>query len=247
MRQCLRQLRIVLAIVALSGLLVCSASAQEPCEACGPGPHWVDNCPGGVDVIEDQGAVVGIDLDLDCAEDVSMALFPCPDSTPLTITRSGPLDDSMNFPGLRPVDGHLDCIDTEIVQMCLTGGGFTLIAGAGLGQGGVLAPSDGAIAESSENPDYPAESFFDVFFEVQIPGGMFVYNQDPLRLETVINCVPPDNAAYLHPTDCIPLFTSPFPGQGQHVANLTRAEHSVNPGPAPVEDSTWGVIKALYR
>ena len=248
MRRCLRQTRLILVIAVLFGLSICSAFAQEPCEACGPGEHWVDNCPGGVDVIEDQGAVIGLDLDLDCAEDASMTLFPCPDSTPLTITRSGPLDDSMNFPGLRPVDGHLDCIDTEIIQMCLTGGGFKLIAGAGLGQGGVLAPSKGAIAELAVSPpDFPAESFFDVFFEVEIPGGVFLYNQTPLKIETVIFCVPPDDATYLHPTDCIPLYTSPLPGLGEHMANLTRAEHSVNPGPAPVEDSTWGVIKALYR
>jgi hypothetical protein len=75
---------------------------------------------------------------------------------------------------------------------------------------------------------------------------MFVYNQTPLRLSTEIFCVPPGNAAYLHPTGCIPLYTSPFPGVGVHVANLTRAEHSVNLGPAPVEDGTWGMIKALY-
>ena len=242
MRQCLRQTRVVLVITVLFGLFVCSAFAQEPCEACGAGDHWVDTCSGGVDVIEDQGAIIGIDLDLDCAEDASMTLFPCPESTPLTINRSDPLDDSMNFPGLRPIDGHLDVIDTEIVQMCLTGGGFTLIVGAGLGQGGVLAPSYGAIAELPSSPD-SAESFFDVFLEIQIPGGLFLYNQFPLRLETEIFCVPPDDAVYLYPTDCIPLYTV----TGQHVANLIRAEHRVNPGPAPVEESSWGVIKALYR
>ena len=247
MRQCLRQMRIVLVIAVLFGVFACSAYRQEPCEARGPGEHWVDNCPGGVDVIEDQGAIIRIDMDLDCAEDASMTLFPCPDSTPLTINRSGPLDDSMNFPGLRPLDGHMDVIDTEIVEMCLTGGGFTLVAGTGLGQGGVLAPSKGAIAELTPGPDFPAESFFDVFFEVQTPTGARLYNQVPLKIETVIYCVPPDDATYLHPTDCIPLYTSPVPGQGEHLANLTRAEHSVNPGPAPVEDSSWGVIKALYR
>ena len=247
MRQCLRRTRIVLAVAVLFGVFVCSASALDaPCEDCGPGDHWVDQCPGGLDQIEDQGALIGIDMDLDCEEDVSLVMFPCLDIPPLTIGRSSPLDDSMNFPGLRSIDGHLDVIDTEIIEMCLAGGGFTLTAGAGHGQGGVLAPSLGAIAELVAAPDL-AESFFDVYFEVEIPGEVFLYNQSPLRLATEIYCVPPDEAAYLHPTDCIPLYTSPFVGQGEHVANLTRAEHLVNPGPAPVEESSWGVIKALYR
>jgi len=239
----LRQTRIVLAIAVLFGVFVCSAFAQgAPCEACGPGEHWVDTCLGGVDQIADQEALIGIDLDLDCEEDVSAVLLPCPDIPLLTVDRSGPQDDSMNFPGLRPVDGHLDVIDTEIVQMCLTGDGFTLTAGAGHGQGGVLVPSLGAIAELPSASDL-AESFFDVFFEIEIPGDMFLYNQSPLRIATEIYCVPPDDAAYLHPTDCIPLYTV----MGQHVANLIWAKHHVNPGPAPVEESSWGVIKALYR
>ena len=247
MRQCLRQTRIVLAIAVPFALLVCSAFAQDaPCEDCGPGEHWVDTCPGGVDQIEDQGALIGIDTDLDCEEDVSLVMFPCLDIPPLMIARTGPLDDSNYFPGLRPVDGHLDVIDTEIVEMCLAGGGFTFTAGAGPWHGVVLAPSLGAIAELPADP-LLAESFFDVFFEIEIPGEVFLYNHSPLRLATEIYCVPPEDAAYLHPTDCIPLYTSPFQGQGEHVANLTRAEHLVNPGPAPVEESSWGVIKALYR
>ena len=127
MHQCLRQTRIVLAVAVLFGVFVCSAFAQDaPCEDCGPGEHWVDTCPGGVDQIEDQGALIGIDTDLDCEEDVSLVMFPCLDIPPLMIARTGPLDDSNYFPGLRPVDGHLDVIDTEIVEMCLAGGGFTV-------------------------------------------------------------------------------------------------------------------------
>ena len=37
------------------------------CSQCGPGDHWVDTCPSGSDLISKQGAVVGIDTDLDCA------------------------------------------------------------------------------------------------------------------------------------------------------------------------------------
>ena len=178
MRQCLLQMRAVSAIVVLCVLFVCSAFAPVPCLACGPGPHWVDTCTGGIDLIDDHEGVIGIDLDGDCSEDVAVVLVPCPDGEPLKILRSNPMDDSMIFPGLRVVDGHLDVIDTEIISMCLKSEtGFTMTAGAGLGHGGVLAPSYGAIAElASGGPDYPAESFFDIFFEVEIPDGTFLYN-----------------------------------------------------------------------
>ncbi len=103
MRQCLRQLKIVLVVAVLSGLVVCSAFAQEPCSECGPGEHWVDNCSSGQDVVDSHAAVIGMDTNGDCIEDVSLVLHPCPGITPLTITRSDPQDDSVNFPGLRPV------------------------------------------------------------------------------------------------------------------------------------------------
>jgi hypothetical protein len=127
-------------------------------------------------------------------------------------------------------------IDTEILSMCLTGSGFTLRAG--LGQGGVISRSLGAVAEQPDNPTL-AESFFDVFFEVQTPQGP-LYNQTPLRLASVINCVPP-KAAYIHPTGCLPLFTSPIPGQGAHVANLVSAQHNVNIPITPTL-TEWGLI-----
>lgn len=139
---------------------------HEPCEKCPPGAHWIDNCGPGQDQIPDQGGIVEIDLDLNCQTDLTIVLNPCGVQTPLVIDRSGPLDDSHNFPGLRPVDGHLDVIDTEILSMCLTGSGFTLRAG--LGQGGVINRSLGAVAEKVGDPTV-GESFFDVFFVVETP------------------------------------------------------------------------------
>lgn len=221
------------------------AAQGDPCTQCGPGPHWVDGCDSGQDVIENQRAVIGIDINLDCEEDVSLVLGPCGD---LVISRSGPLDDSANFPGLRAVDGHADVLDTEMLSLCLTGDDVTLIAGAGLGQGGVLAPSLGAIAEQpgADNEEI-AYSFFDVFFEVDLGSGSFAYNQTALRIEVGpdgsmngITCVPPEDD-YIHPTGCLGLFTSPFPGQGMLIANLVSAQHNVNPRPVPTV-SEWGLI-----
>jgi hypothetical protein len=173
-----------------------------------------------------------MDLDRDplCLVDVNLVLGPCsaPDDL-LSIQRSGPLDDSNNYPGLRAINGHLDVIDTEIISMCLTGSGVTLRAGAGQGQGGILGPSLGAIAEQPGDPEW-ADSFFDVFFEVNLGDTMLLYNQNPLRLEADINCVPP-KVSYIK-VGCLPLYTSPLYGQGTHVANLVTAAHHVFPDTA---------------
>jgi hypothetical protein len=219
-----------------------AAKQGEPCSECGPGDFWVRACSGGQDQIANQCALVGIDLDLDGVADIIIPLDPCavPDDL-VVINRSDPRDDSQNFPGLRPVDTIHDVIDTEIISMCLTGGGITLIAGNGLGQGGVLGQSPGAIAELGDPA--LAESFFDVFFEADLGGGMYVYNQIPHRVGATINCVPPQ-ANYVKAGPPLPLFTSPIPGQGMHVANLVSAEHIVNlPCPSDIPTLTeWGLI-----
>ncbi|MBI4719316.1 MAG: hypothetical protein HY763_16085 [Planctomycetes bacterium] len=198
--------------------------ACEPdasCEDCGPGPHWVDQCLPGADAMP-TGALVGIDSDLDCVADTSVVL-----SGPAWVGRSFPLDDSMQFPGLSTTDGHLDVIDTEMLSMSLTGGGITLIAGAGLGAGGMLNSSLGAIVEQGGDPT-SADSFFDVFFEIEVGGGTRLYNQVGLKVLSKVDCLPP-TATYIHPTGCIPLYTSPVPGQGVHVANLVSARHGTYP------------------
>ncbi len=197
------------------------AFAGLPCDDCGPGPHWIHApaCPPGNDSIPTT-ALAGIDTNLDCVRDLNLVL-----QGPTLISRSGPRDDSVNFPGLRPNDGHLDVIDTEMIAVTLVGGGATFTAGAGLGLGGVLAPSRGAIAEEPGNA-LLGDSFFDVFFEIDL-GGNQLYNHTPLRVSSTITCVPPDSQ-YHHPTNfCLPLFTAAV--GGVHVANLVVADHTPFP------------------
>ncbi|MFC1573436.1 FlgD immunoglobulin-like domain containing protein, partial [Candidatus Eisenbacteria bacterium] len=208
----------------------CPIQQGLPCSQCGPGAHFVDNCPGGLDVVSDHAALAGVSTDLDCVPELSFIMRPCPvPDNVLVVQRSNPLDDSANYPGLRPTDGHNDVIDTEILSMCLTASGYTLTAGAGQGQGGVLAPSLGAIAEKPSNPTV-AKSFFRVYFEIETPGGQFLYNHTPLIIHSDITCLPP-KVGYIHVQDCIPLFDHPT--AGTHVANLTSADHVVNPGVEP--------------
>jgi hypothetical protein len=100
---------------------------DQPCSDAGPGPHWVDTAPAGTDFMP-TGALVGVDTDLDCVRDQNLVMFG-----PAMVRRTGSVDDSAHYPGTRPIDGHLDVLDTEMVGMKLTGGGATLIAGAGRG------------------------------------------------------------------------------------------------------------------
>jgi len=233
----------------------------EPCAQCGPGPHFIDNCgpfpPVGTDLVSNNGAVVGIDLDLDCVKDMNAVLRPCPAPDDLLDVKKtlGPIDDSVNFPGTSPVDGHptgpvLDVLDTEIRAMCLTNGVVTMAAGTAGPSALPLQPSLGTVAEDLTTPD-PAwgDSFFGVYFEVSgIPGGP-VYNQVPLQIQGRIDCLPPA-ANYYHPVGiCLSLTTSGFCDGGINagnpcindldcpgdvcggttlVANLVSANHSVN-------------------
>lgn len=216
------------------------------CESCPPGPHFIDACAGGVDQMSNSDAMVSMDVTLDCIAEMSAMQIPC--AMPaglLVVSRSDPRDDSQNYPGLRALDGHMDVVDTEVLSACLIGGGGVLRIG--MGQGGVILPSLGALAELPGNP-WSVQSFFDIYFELSLDGGMTVYNQMPLRMAAEITCVPPSAVFTSQPGVCLELFTSPVPGLGDHIGNLITAEHGVNNGgPTPVESISWGRVKSLFR
>ncbi len=205
---------------------------QKFVAGCGPYPYWVEGCPAGVDVIESNG-LISLDLNDDCGPDTSLQL-----EGPVTVGHSDPSDDSATFPGVAPSDGVFDVIDTEILALELTGGGVTLRAGAGQSQGLAIQPSYGAIVQQQANPSL-ADSFFHVFFEVDMGGGNYLYNQSPHIISTTIDSIPP-KTIYIPPTvdPCVPLFTSPVPGEGIYVANLVSGCHGV--GSSCVEMLTTG-------
>jgi len=213
---------------------ICAADCSPPVP-CGPGPHWVDTCAAGTDVILRSVGVVGIDLTNDGQVDTTIAF-----KGPVTIVRSGPLDDSARYPGLRNTPGHLDVIDTEITSLVMTAtGGEIFRAGTSApGLVGPVAPTYGAIAEL-QNDNKLAESFFNVFFEIELTPGNYIYNQVPVKHVFIIDRVPPGPAIYAMVTPGpIPLWTSPTPMQGVQVAQLITGEHLVNI-PALSE---WGVV-----
>ncbi|HNQ22041.1 MAG TPA: hypothetical protein PKK06_03000 [Phycisphaerae bacterium] len=192
---------------------------DQPCQDCGPGSYWVGECPGGYDLMP-TAAYVGLDVNFDCVADTHISL-----TGPALVLRSMPLDYSVYFPGVGNPDGHFDVIDTEIVSMGLTSqDGVILRAGRGLEE---VQSTLGAGLESPSEP-WVVDSFFDVFFEVQLPSGDALFNQSAVRLEAPIGCVPPI-ATFVFPTACVPLYTSPLPGQGLHVANLVYVDHETYP------------------
>ena len=107
------------------------------------------------------------------------------------------------------IAGTLDNIQTEIVQLALSGSHPVL--GQIFVSQSLTRPSEGKITEqenSSSGMDFPADSFFDIFFEVELTTlGVILHNQDPLHLECKIEEIPPELCAYEPPVpDPIPLY-----------------------------------------
>lgn len=152
------------------------------------------------------------------------------------VNRTSALDDSLNYPGLRPLDGHMDVIDTEIISMNLTGMDPLLgwVFRVGVDQG-VAPASLGAVAETPTD-DLLADSFFDIFFELDSPTLGTLHNNDAVRVQTVVNALPPfgsDYAADILIGNPVPIYNE----NNEHVANLTEltsggtGHHRVIPAP----------------
>jgi hypothetical protein len=149
---------------------------------------------------------------------------------------------------LHTVEG-LEAVDTELVTMELVGaGGVRLRAGRAHG----LPASKGGIREKVNRqagrvdlpgPERPfclagecegaqADSFFDVFFEVEV-GGQVLHNGEPLRMEAVIDRKPPQTI-YTHVIPRpIPLLTREGKESGLF---LVSANHDTRPPPEIEED-----------
>jgi hypothetical protein len=221
----------VFSIFAIVSVLI---SGQKARGDCGPGDHWIDSCPGGQDNLSNCTAIGSVDITLDCETDVSL-----PGAGLAVVERADPSDDSQNYPGTRPVDGHLDVIDTEILSLSLTGSSFSIVAGEGQGQGGVLPASPGVIAEEPSDPAL-GESFFDCYFEANI-FGTYVYNHEPIRLQATIVRFPPFGQTYTF-TGCVPAYDSPTPGQGNLVGNITSIEFTIGEQANVPTLTGWGMM-----
>ena len=93
-------------------------------------------------------------------------------------------------------------------------------AGTGMG---VATPSFGEVESLAGSPNFPAESFFHVFVEVDLPIGITVYNSTPLVVSAPsINSLPP-TVVYIHGlTPAVPVYVL---GTGQLFGYLRLAGH----------------------
>ena len=166
-----------LTVALLAGLALVVGWAPAYAQ-CGPGAHWIDNCPTGTDIFDSfaQHGTVVIN---------GVGQFPlAPMTGPVTIFRG---------PGLTIPDHH---IDTELVSMTLTGGGLTLTAGDGVGNLLADGPlhSGGRITETG-NPGL-ADSFFDIFFELSPTPLGPLHSLHPCHMQAIIDRVPPYEIPY---------------------------------------------------
>jgi hypothetical protein len=166
-------------------LSVMSFSPSTIAATCGPGDHWVDTCPSGIDEPLYHWANMKLDLgggEIDInlsggtfriyrgeAEDGPVMI------TPPSIPTIPPTPSSDPPENVGVADSHNDVIRTEIISLIFEGdtplGHVTIRAGDGNGNLGNDGPlhSPGVIYES---PTDPAEacSFFFVTYEMEING-----------------------------------------------------------------------------
>jgi hypothetical protein len=199
---------LTLGVLGLAVLLLLGVSQYVgAAPACGPGAHWVDTCPSGFDslstashltVVTSGGMMILLDL-----------------SGPTLVFRG----DGMTIP-----DHH---IDTEIVSLSLTGGGFTVNAGDGIANllcDGPLC-SLGRITELPGDPAL-AESFFDVNFEIL---GPFPRLHGTVREMAIIDQVPPLLGTQYVTVTPTPLFDDAGNVQAQLLPGI---HHVITPKPS---------------
>ena len=187
----LERVRVALS-AAVAVLAVLGAPSAARAQACGPGPHWVDVCPTGVDVFPSAG-VMTVDV-------FGFGTFTLNTIETVSVWRGNPVDQYIHpFEGpIGLIDGHLDVIPTELN---LTGASTQLIGGAPVLLNAGDGVSNGVADNSRFSPgaidQYPATlpecpppvgtvglneqacSFFDVFFEISHPAFGTLHNIDP--------------------------------------------------------------------
>ena len=131
-----------------------------------------------------------------------------------------------------PDDGR-NKIDTEILSMDLSGrsqlGDITVTQSP-------YRASVGYIKAKQTDRDYPAESFFDIFVEVDIPGTGPVHNEEPIPMRAKIDKIPPTDRIYYPPYSVkIPVYdpTGVLVGYIVHVTHKVDSEIPCPPERCP--------------
>ncbi len=121
-------------------------------------------------------------------------------------------------------------VHTELYKMRLRDrcGMFEVRAGTGAG---VAFPSYGEVEAKPGSSDFPAESFFNVYIEMDTPffGGTILYNMVPLLVVDPSLMSLPPTVVYIHEeTPAVPIYFKNGPHTGQLFGYLRLAGHKTN-------------------
>ena len=164
---------------------------------------------------------------------------------PTVVKRTNPAGNDGNDP--RPPEPDLlNDIATEIVSMELTGTAGPITITIKAGSDFDLLPSTGAIEELAPGTDFPAYSFFDIFFELTLtpdPWGWGpLTNSDPARMKAVITDppgIPPYGIDYT--LDNPPVILQDSDGIPRVLLDVERHTPLGPPDPCPV----GGIIEPM--
>lgn len=178
----------------------------------------------------------------------------------------GPINVGRSDPYPYALLGGDEAIDTEMLMMNMVGqiGGMP----AELDESTSLV-SPGMIVDTNPDPadSFPAFSFFDIFFEVTVYGTPWgtitLHNNDPLRMESTIDKIPPDLALNQYtspgwipigewtPYEIFPTLQGfPLPLYDPldvHIANLDTGSACHSPEPATVCLLGFGGLALLRK
>ncbi len=136
------------------------------------------------------------------------------------------------------VPGATRQVHTELLSLNLTGGGWSARAGLSQAPDQSISPGEVVSQDTTGDPanDFPADSYFNVFFEIDTPaayGSMTLFNTIPFVVRTTITEFPPFGGAYVHDfepalTFAIPLYMKSSPNT--LVGYLRKGVHVVEAG-----------------
>jgi hypothetical protein len=137
---------------------------------------------------------------------------------PALVTRSDP-----------ELVGDVYVVTTEIVEMELAG---TASFGDVVVRQSAENKSMGEVRQKEPGQDFPADSYFDVFVEVEIPGlNLMLHNEEPMHMEAQLSSLPPGEGDGYRGEDDRPLYTP----AGLQVGRIVDALHIPNPPSATEE------------
>jgi len=168
-------------------LSVMSFSSLATPVTCGPGPHWIDDCPAGVAV---NPFAIKVQVRIPCDAPAPTIVL----RGPLVIQREAGVPGVPAAPGAPGDPDHFIATDTLFLKM--SGQGVTLRAGRLQG----LPPSLGEIHEVASDPEL-GEFYTDLFYEVDIHPLTTYHAKDVCRVVGVVDRIPPPSEVTMQPIE----------------------------------------------